>query len=151
MTESKIRVVVFTCNWNAHESLLGAARQRLPLPAGARPLKVDCLGQVSPSLILKAFEKGAHGVMLVGCSPDECYYEFGSRRAAELFEQVRELARLLGIDQQRLQFHQIHTGQGAALVEKVRDFVTSLERASSSPAEPPQVRPVDVDGETERR
>lgn len=117
---------MLTCNWNAHESLLGAARQRLSLPAGARPLKVDCLGQVSPSLVLKAFEKGADGVMLVGCSPEECHYEFGSRRAAELFDQVRKLAGLLGIEQRRLQFHQIHTGQGADLVKEVQAFVASL-------------------------
>jgi coenzyme F420-reducing hydrogenase delta subunit len=126
MTEARIRAVILTCNWNAHESLLGAAKQRLPLPAGARPLKVDCLGQVSPSLILKAFEKGADGVMLVGCSPEECHYEFGSRRAAELFEQVRRLAGILGIQQRRLQFHQIHAGEGASLVEKVQAFVASL-------------------------
>ncbi len=126
MTESKLRVVIFTCNWNAHESLLGAGRQRLSLPAAARPLKVDCLGQVSPSLILKAFEKGADGVMLVGCSPEECYYEFGSRRAAELFEQVRDLAGLLGIEQHRLQIHQVYTGQGAELVKQVQEFVASL-------------------------
>jgi F420-non-reducing hydrogenase iron-sulfur subunit len=123
MRESEPRVIIFTCNWNAHESLQAAGKQHLALPAGVRPLKVDCLGQVSSSTILKAFEKGADGVMLVGCSPQECHYEFGSRRAEELFQEVRKLIGLLGLHEQRLRFLQVHAGEGAALVEKVRAFV----------------------------
>jgi coenzyme F420-reducing hydrogenase delta subunit len=122
----ELRVVIFTCNWNAHKSLQEAGKRHLNYPSGARPLMVDCLGQVSSSMILKAFEKGADGVMLVGCSPEECHYEFGSRRAAELFEEVRELARLLGFHEDQLQFNQVHAGEGAALVQKVRDFVDQL-------------------------
>jgi coenzyme F420-reducing hydrogenase delta subunit len=126
MVGSEPRVVIFTCNWNAYESLQEAGKRRLRLPAGARPLKVDCLGQVGSSVILKAFEKGADGVMLVGCSPEECHYEFGSRRAAELFEEVLKLARLLGFREEQLGFHQVHTGEGATLIEKVRTFVDTL-------------------------
>ena len=92
-------------------------------------LKVDCLGQIGASVILKAFEKGADGVMLVGCSPEECHYEFGSRRAAELFEEVRKLAGMLGFRQEQLEFHQVHPDEGAALVEKVQRFVSRLAGA----------------------
>lgn len=130
MVGSEPRVVIFTCNWNAYESLEEAGKQHLRLPPGARPLKVDCLGQVSASMILKAFEKGADGVMLVGCTPEECHYEFGSRRAAELFEEVRKLATLLGFRDHQLAFHQVHTGEGVALTQKVCDFVDQFEAQS---------------------
>jgi coenzyme F420-reducing hydrogenase delta subunit len=134
MGASEPRVVIFTCNWNAHESLMEAGKQHLSLPSGVRLLKVDCLGQVGSSVILKAFEKGADGVMLVGCSPEECHYEFGSRRAAELFEEVLKLAELLGFHEERLQFHQVHVGEGAALLEKVRAFVTQVAGIQDPPA-----------------
>jgi coenzyme F420-reducing hydrogenase delta subunit len=130
MGEYEPRVVIFTCNWNAHESLQEAGRQHLSFPAGARPLKVDCLGQVGSSVILKAFEKGADGVMLLGCSPEECHYEFGSRRAAELFEEVRKLVSLLGFREEQLEFHQVHTGEGERLIEAVRAFVDRLSARS---------------------
>jgi len=130
MGESELRVVIFTCNWNAHESLQEAGRQRLSYPAGVRPLKVDCLGQVGSRIILKAFEKGADGVMLVGCTPEECHYEFGSWRAAELFEEVRKLASLLGFREEQLEFHQVHTGEGERLIEAVRAFVDRLSARS---------------------
>jgi F420-non-reducing hydrogenase iron-sulfur subunit len=120
------RVVVFTCNWNAHQSLQAAGTQRLALPAGVRALNVDCLGQIGPSLVLKAFEKGADGVMLVGCLPEECHYEFGSRRAAEMFEETRQLARILGFGDEQLEFCQLGAGQAEVLIGKVRDFVDRL-------------------------
>lgn len=132
MGESDLRVAIFTCNWNAHQSMQAAGRERLRFPAGARRLKVDCLGQISASVILKAFEKGADGVMLVGCSPEECHYEFGSRRAAQLFEEVVRLAKLLGFREEQLAFHQVHTGEGAVVVEKVRAFVTQLRGDETS-------------------
>jgi coenzyme F420-reducing hydrogenase delta subunit len=124
--ESEPRVVIFTCNWNAHESLEAAGKKHLHYPVGVRPLKVDCLGQVSTSMILKAFEKGADGVMLVGCLPEECHYEFGSRRAAELFDEVCEVARLLGFRREQLAFHQVRAGEGEALIEKVQEFVARV-------------------------
>lgn len=126
MAHSEPRVVIFICNWNAHKSLEEAGKLHLNYPSGARPLKVDCMGQIGSSLVLKAFEKGADGVMLVGCSPEECHYEFGSRRAAELFEEVRKLAGLLGFHENRLQFHQVRTGEGAELIGKVQAFVDRL-------------------------
>jgi coenzyme F420-reducing hydrogenase delta subunit len=133
MGASEPRVVIFTCNWNAHESLQEAGKQHFSLPSGARTLRVDCLGQVSSSVILKAFEKGADGVMLVGCSAEECHYEFGSRRAAELFEEVLKLARLLGFQEERLQFHRVHVGEGAALIEKVQAFVDQVASLQDPP------------------
>lgn len=126
MGETDPRIVIFTCNWNAHQSLQAAGKRHLSYPAGVRPLKVDCLGQISSSVILKAFEKGADGVMLVGCQPEECHYEFGSRRAAELFEETRRLARMLGFGEEQLEFHQLHADDAEALIDKVRKFVDRL-------------------------
>jgi len=123
MPEAEPRVVILTCNWNAHRSLQEAGQQHLHLPAGVRPLKVGCLGQIGASVILKALQKGADGVMLVGCPPEECHYEFGSRRAAELFEEVQRLAQVLGFRPEQLAFHQVHADEGQALIERVRAFV----------------------------
>jgi F420-non-reducing hydrogenase iron-sulfur subunit len=131
MARTEPRVVIFTCNWNALQSLEEAGKQHFNLPPGVRPLRVDCMGQIGSSVILKALEKGADGVMLLGCTAEECRYEFGSRRAAELFEEIRKLARLLGIHEDRLQFHQVRAGEGAELVGTVQNFVGQLAALDS--------------------
>jgi coenzyme F420-reducing hydrogenase delta subunit len=119
------RVVIFACGWNAYESLQVAGTQRLHYPPGARFLKVDCLGQIGASVILKAFEKGADGVMLIGCTPEECHYEFGSRHASELFEEVRQVANLLGLED-RLKFLQVPAGAADTVTHAVRVFVSQI-------------------------
>ena len=117
------RIIVFTCNWNAYSGLEMAGYERLSLPAGVRPVKVMCLGRLHPGLVLKAFELGADGVLMLGCPPGECRYEFGNSRAEELFEETRALARLLSIGEERLQLDWVAAGDGEAFVEKVREFV----------------------------
>ena len=52
--------------------------------------------------------------------------EIPLEKAAELFEEVRKLARLLGLHQDRLQFHQIRAGEGTDLIDKVQNFVDRL-------------------------
>ena len=77
-------------------------------------------------MILRAFEKGADGVMLVGCTPEECHYEFGNHRAEEMFAVASKLVRLLGYSDKRLQMERIAAGDGATWVEKIQSFTVGL-------------------------
>jgi F420-non-reducing hydrogenase iron-sulfur subunit len=126
MGESETRVIVFTCNWNAYSGLETAGVEGLNYPAGLYPLKVMCLGRLHPGLILKAFEQGADGVLLLGCPPGECHYGFGHRRAEEAFAETRALVHLLGIADERLRLDWLAAGDGEAFVEKVTGFVEQL-------------------------
>ncbi|HID63552.1 MAG TPA: hydrogenase iron-sulfur subunit [Anaerolineae bacterium] len=121
-----MKVVVFTCNWNAYSGLEMAGSERLSLPAGVRPVKVMCLGRLHPGLVLRAFELGADGVLMLGCPPDECRYEFGNSRAEELFEETRALARLLGIGEEQLRLDWVAAGDGEGFAKKVQEFVGGM-------------------------
>jgi peptidyl-dipeptidase Dcp len=70
---SEPKVIVFTCNWNAYSGLETAGFERRPYPASVRPLKVQCLGRLSPGIILKAFEKGVFAdTQLYPDAPESC-------------------------------------------------------------------------------
>jgi coenzyme F420-reducing hydrogenase delta subunit len=120
------KVLVFTCNWNAYSGLETAGFQHRTYPAVIHSLKVMCLGRLSPGIILKAFEHGAAGVLLLGCPRNECHYEFGDRRAEEMFAVAGKLVRLLGYSPQQLQMDHVAAGDGEAWVEKVQSFVVGL-------------------------
>ncbi len=126
MGESETLVIVFTCNWNAYSGLEAAGVERLSYPAGVYPVKVMCLGRLHPGLILKAFERGASGVLLLGCPPGECHYGFGNRCAEEVFAEAKALAHLLGITEERLRLDWLIAGDGHAFVEKVTAFIEQL-------------------------
>jgi F420-non-reducing hydrogenase iron-sulfur subunit len=132
--KSENKIVVFTCNWTAYGGLEKACRQPEGYPASVRPIKVMCLGRMSPGLILKAFEKGAAGVLLLGCPPDECHYEFGNQRAEQTFKVARSLVRLLGYADACLKLDHPAMNNGSAWVGTVRNFVAQLN--SSRGAQP---------------
>lgn len=120
------KVVLFTCNWNAYSSLETAGAKRLNYPASVLPFKVACLGQIEPGTILKAFEYGADGVLMLGCPPGECHYEFGNRRVEEVFSQARELTKVLGYNETQLQLDWVAAGEGHELVNKILVFIAGL-------------------------
>ena len=120
------KVIVFTCNWNAYSGLESAGVDRLAYSPAVHPLKVMCLGQLSPGILLKAFEKGADGVLLLGCPPGQCHFEFGNRRAEEIFEEARGLVALLGYREEQLVLDWVGAGQGRDFVDKVERFMAGL-------------------------
>jgi coenzyme F420-reducing hydrogenase delta subunit len=124
------KVVVFTCNWNAYSGLDGIGSQHINFPPTVHALRVTCLGQISSGMILKTFEKGALGVLLLGCPPDECNYDFGSRRALESFPATKNLVNLLGIQENQLHLDWVAPGDSHMFAEKVQNFVDRLNKGT---------------------
>jgi NADPH-dependent glutamate synthase beta subunit-like oxidoreductase/coenzyme F420-reducing hydrogenase delta subunit/formate hydrogenlyase subunit 6/NADH:ubiquinone oxidoreductase subunit I len=121
-------VLVFTCNWNPYSGLERAGVERLSYSAQIYPMRVMCLGRLRPGIILKAFERGAHGVLLLGCPQDECRYEFGGRRAEETFAVARDLVRTMGYPDRCLKLERVAVGDGKAWVNRIQTFVAGLNR-----------------------
>ena len=127
------RIVGFVCNWDAYSGVEMAGVNRKEYPASVKLVKVMCLGRLHLGLILKAFELGADGVMLLGCQPEDCHYESGIAVAKELFTQARKVLNLLGIDQKRLALVEVPLGGGDVLAKQVSTFVRRVGRIGSSP------------------
>lgn len=124
MKEKKI--VVFTCNWNPYSGMETAGRSHIAYSHEIFPVRVPCLGRLDAGIVLKAFQRGAAGVMMLGCSPDECRHGFGSRGAESAYSRVRDLIRLLGFHDSRLQLTYMPSGDGDMFVETVGTFVAGL-------------------------
>ena len=122
------RIIVYTCNWDAYSGLETAGSLGLSYPANVHPIRVMCLGRLHPGLILKAFELGAAGVLMLGCPPGECHYGFGNQRAEELFQETVALAQLLGIEEDRLKLDWVAAGEGQGFVDQVRQFVEQVAK-----------------------
>ena len=120
------KVLVFTCNWSAYHGLESAGVNHLAYSAVIHPIKVMCLGRLGPGIILKSFEHGAAGVLLLGCPPGECHYDFGNNRAEEMFTVTSDLLHLLGVSNKRLQMDRVTAGDADTWVEKVQSFVDGL-------------------------
>jgi coenzyme F420-reducing hydrogenase delta subunit len=122
----KRKAVVFTCNWNAYRGLETAGRNHKSYAPWVYPIKVMCLGRLSPGILLKAFHLGADGVLLLGCPPDECHYEFGSQRAKDAFDLTHSLMQLLGHSDKRLVMDWAEADDEETWVTKLQMFVAGL-------------------------
>lgn len=117
-------IVVFTCNWNG--SVVNDSKQ-LGIKANSTNIlfiKTMCTGRIEMSHIFRALDEGAEGVLIAGCHPDECHYEFGAKKFTETFDKVKNLAHLLGIDSNRIGYEQIPEGDPAKFIKVVNEFVT---------------------------
>lgn len=117
------KVIVFSCNWKAYSGAEMAGLQAISYPPKARLVRLQCLGRLHPGLILKAFELGAAGVLMLGCPPGECEHRSGTQGAVELLKRTQALLGLLGIDKRRLHLDSIPLGDGRLFTQKVKRFV----------------------------
>lgn len=147
-TDFEPRVVGFVCNWSAYSSVEMAGADKREYPASIKLVRLMCLGRLHPGLVLKAFELGADGVMLLGCPPEECHYESGMTQAKEVFTQARKMLDLLGIDRKRLALVEMPLGRGDLLANRVSAFVRRIKRAGLSPLSSNNNVPVELMEET---
>jgi F420-non-reducing hydrogenase iron-sulfur subunit len=129
MNNALRNVVVFTCNWDGLSCVEAAAQKRLSYPASVKVVRVSCLSRVHSGLILKAFELGANGVMLLGCSPGNCHFEIDARLIEREYDKTRNILGLLGLREERLALIRLPGGDGAGFVKQVIDFIAGIEQA----------------------
>lgn len=119
-------IVALLCNWCAYDGADAAGRRRLALPPHVREVRVMCSGQVEPGMVLKAFEAGADGVMVLGCKPGDCHYKTGNRHALKRLLLLQRLMAPTPLDSRRLRLDWVSAGEGERFGELVREMVTTI-------------------------
>jgi coenzyme F420-reducing hydrogenase delta subunit len=73
-----VNIVAFCCNWCSYAGADMAGTSRLAYPARVKIIRVPCSCRVDEALVLRAFAKGADGVMVCGCHLGDCHYASGN-------------------------------------------------------------------------
>ncbi len=115
-------IVVFVCNWDGLSCIENAAQKRLTFPSSVKIIRVSCLSRVHTGLMLKAFELGADGVMLLGCDSRSCHFGIEEELINQNFKKAQEVMRLLGLEQSRLTMVRLPHADGVGFIKKVKDF-----------------------------
>jgi F420-non-reducing hydrogenase iron-sulfur subunit len=120
------RVVAFICNWCTYTGADLAGTSRMKYPPNVRVIKIPCTGRFDPLFMLKAFERGADGVLVSGCHPGDCHYSEGNYNARRKFTVFRSLLEFLGVDMTRVWFSWISASEGAKWVETITQFTETI-------------------------
>jgi coenzyme F420-reducing hydrogenase delta subunit len=76
--------------------------------------------------ILRAFQRGADGVIIAGCHPGDCHYTSGNyftrRRMALLFSMLE----YLGVEKERIRLEWISAAEGAKFSKTMTEFTAAV-------------------------
>lgn len=127
------KAVVFACNWCAYAGADLAGVSRKEYPSNIRIIRTMCSGRLDPAFIMRAFEKGADGVVVLGCHPGDCQYIEGNLKAKKKFEMTQRLLDGLGFDAERMEMHWVSASEAPQFVEVISSFVEKLKKKGANP------------------
>ena len=131
------RVLVLCCLYCAYAAADVAGTLRRSYPECVRVMRVPCTGRVDAIDLLKAFEAGADGVLVVGCVDGQCHFKEGNRRGRRTARSVQEMLEKVGVGAERLQFHGITAAMGSQFAEIVTAAVERFRALGPSPVKRP--------------
>jgi F420-non-reducing hydrogenase iron-sulfur subunit len=129
MTEAGVfqpKILGFLCNWCSYAGADLAGVSRFQYPPTIRIVRVMCSGRVDPVLVLRAFSRGADGVMVLGCHPGDCHYATGNYYALARAKMLGRLLQLAGINPDRLALDWVSAGEGRRFAELVTEFTEQI-------------------------
>jgi F420-non-reducing hydrogenase iron-sulfur subunit len=120
------KITAFVCNWCTYTGADLAGTSRLKQQTNARLIRVPCTGRIDPVFIIKAFEKGADGVLVSGCHPGDCHYNTGNFHARRRWIFFKQLLDFVGIDSSRLYFSWVSASEGKKWVDVLNNVIDSV-------------------------
>ena len=105
----------------------------MKIPSNFRIVRVPCTGKVDIIHILRAFEKGADGVYVVGCMEGDCHYNEGNFRARKRVEQAAKILDQVGVGGERVQMFNLSSGEGPLFAQYSIEMDTKIKALGPSP------------------
>ena len=94
------------------------------MASNVRIIRLPCTGRIDPLFIIKAFERGADGVIVSGCHPADCHYTSGNYHARRRFAVFHDIMEFVGVDPRRMTFSWVSASEGAKWRDVVNEAVT---------------------------
>lgn len=120
------KLVAFCCNWCSYAGADLAGTSRMKYPDNIRVIRVPCSSRVAPSLVLRAFQNGADGVMVAGCHPGDCHYTSGNYHTRRRMTLLKNILDFMGIQEERLLVTWISGSEAGKFQETVSEFTGRL-------------------------
>ena len=126
------QILAFCCNWCGYSAADQAGAAKMEYPSGVKIVRLLCTGMMDPYYVLRAFERGFDGVLVVGCHVGSCHYKSGNVQAREQVERVEQIVRALGLDG-RLTMTAASAAEGNVFADAARSFSEKLRKLGPNP------------------
>ncbi len=130
------KVIAFLCKWCSSNAADLAGVTRMKYPDNVITIETPCSGRVDPNYVFDSLTEGADGVIVAGCHPGDCHYVVGNYKTLKRMLLVKELARQLGIEEERILLEWISSAEAKKYVTVMKDFIEKLKRLPPNPLKP---------------
>lgn len=94
-------------------------------------ISLPCSGKANLLYLIKAFETGADGLLMVTCEKNQCHYLEGNLRSPKRAEEVNSLLEEIGMGPDRISVLSIN-GEGTAyLLSRLNEFRNAIEQMTA--------------------
>jgi coenzyme F420-reducing hydrogenase delta subunit len=97
-------------------------------------VKLPCSGMVKDVFLLRAFEAGSDGVLVLVCPEGQCRYLEGNIRAKKRVEWVQNLLDEIGLNGKRLSICNISFGDKDGKAQIIKKTLKDLDELGPNPA-----------------
>lgn len=121
------KIVGFACRWCTYAGADLAGTSRMEYPSSIRLIRVPCSGRVNPSFVIRAFQRGADGVLVAGCHPGDCHYTSGNLYTRRRYSLVKRFMDYLGMEPERFRVEWISAAEGARFAQVVKEMTREIQ------------------------
>lgn len=89
---------------------------------------LPCSGKTEPHQVLKFFERGADGALILACPVGACRFVEGNLRAARRAAYAAKWLEELGLEPERLLFHHVDPNSPVTVSEIIRKFQETVAK-----------------------
>jgi F420-non-reducing hydrogenase iron-sulfur subunit len=129
-------VIAFLCKWCSSNAADLAGVSRMKYPDNVITIETPCSGRIDPNYIFDSLIEGADGVIVAGCHPGDCHYVVGNYKTLKRMYLVMELAKQLGIEEERIRIEWISSAEAKKFVTVMSEFIEKLKHLPPNPLKP---------------
>ena len=129
MTNEKFEplLIAFCCQYCSYSAADLAGSMRLQYPPNVRIVRTPCTGRLEVEFFMKAFEKGADGILVAGCLEGGCHFTEGNLLAKGRVGYTRKFLSETGLEEERIRMINIRFFRNSSMVKSI-SLATCLRR-----------------------
>ncbi len=118
------KIIAFSCRSCGYAAADDAGLKKIPYTPNVFIVQVPCTGRVDTNFIIKSFEAGFDGVMIIGCRKDACRYIDGVKKVER---KIHLLKNILGEKYaNRIMLLHMNAVEGSKFAENINNFYEEL-------------------------
>ncbi len=127
------RLIAFCCQYCSYSAADLAGSMRLQYPPNVRIVRTPCTGRLEVEFFMKAFERGADGILVAGCLEGGCHFTEGNLLAKGRVGYTRKFLSESGLEAERIRMINISAAGARPFVDYINEMLATLKTLGPSP------------------